>query len=254
MGRRLLRLLGVVAAVAALVATVLVVEVELARRGPELTDDEPLDLDGLVGARRPGAVEHVVWLGDSTAAGVGASGRAGALPRQVARAAGHPVDLTVLAVSGDRVADVLADQVGAVPARTETVYVSVGANDAVHLTRAGDFRRRYVEVLDALPAGVDRVVLLGVPDLGSTPRFAQPLRFLAGVRGGTLDAVIADLADAPGRTYVDIAGETGPAFRRRPGRFFAADDYHPDDDGYGLWAGAVALATTTDPSTTGGTP
>lgn len=249
MGRRLQRLLGAlaaVAAVAALVALVLLVEVELARRGPDLTDGGPLELDGLVGAGRPGPVEGVVWLGDSTAAGVGASGRATALPRQVARAAAGPVELTVLAVSGDRVADVLDEQVAAVPDGTNTVYVSVGANDAVHLTGAADFRRRYEAVLRALPAGVDRVVLLGVPDLGSTPRFAQPLRFLAGVRGGTLDAVIADLADAPGRTYVDIAGETGPAFRRDPGRLFAADDYHPNDRGYARWAAAVVDATRSD--------
>ena len=138
--------------------------------------------------------------------------------------------------------DVLADQVDHVPADVDTVYISVGANDTVHLTSAGDFRRRYEQVLSSLPPTAD-VVLLGVPDMGSTPRFAQPLRFVAGVRGGTIDAVIADLARAPGRTYVDIAGETGPAFRRDPGELFAADDYHPSDAGYALWAAAVTGAT-----------
>ena len=241
MGRRLLRVAAALAAATVALVVVLGVEVQLARRGPDLADDAPLVLDGVVGRGRSGAVEQVVWLGDSTAAGVGASGRAGALPRQVARAAGHPVDLTVLAVSGDRVADVLADQVDAVPAGADTVYVSVGSNDAVHLTRAGTFRRDYEAVLAALPAGAD-VVLLGVPDLGSTPRFAQPLRFLAGVRGGTLDAVIADLADGPGRTYVDIAGSTGPAFRADPDDLFARDRYHPDDDGYARWSAAVVGA------------
>ena len=91
------------------------------------------------------------------------------------------------------------------------------------------------------------VVLLGVPDMGSTTRFAQPLRFIAGVRGGTIDAVTADLAARPGRTYVDIAGETGPAFRDDPGRLFAADDYHPSDAGYTLWADAVVAAAATAP-------
>lgn len=242
MGRRLLRVAAAVGAAALALVVVLAVEVQLARRGPEPADDPPLELDGVVGRGRAGTAEQVVWLGDSTAAGVGASGRSGALPRQVARAGDRPVDLTVLAVSGDRVADVLADQVDAVPAATDTVYVSVGANDAVHLTRAGDFRRDYEAVLAALPDAAD-VVLLGVPDLGSTPRFAQPLRFLAGVRGGTLDAVIADLADEPGRTYVDIAGATGPAFRADPDRLFARDRYHPNDAGYARWAAAVVDTT-----------
>ena len=60
--------------------------------------------------------------------------------------------------------------------------------------------------------------------------------------GGTLDAVIHDLASAGGHPYVDIAGETGPAFRRDPGRLFAADDYHPSDAGYRRWADAVVAA------------
>ena len=36
-----------------------------------------------------------------------------------------------------------ADQVGAVPAGADTVYVSVGSNDAVHSDAAGTFRRDY---------------------------------------------------------------------------------------------------------------
>lgn len=221
---------------------VLGVEVLVARNGPDLTEGRPLDLDGVVHAGRAGPTERVVWLGDSTAAGVGASRPAAALPRLVAAGRDHPVDLTVLAVSGARVADVLAEQVPRLPADgIDTVMISVGSNDAVHLTRVGDFERRYRDVLDALPRDAT-VVLLGVPDLGSTPRFAQPLRFLAGVRGGTIDAVIDHLADAPGRTYVDIAGETGPEFRRHPSTLFAADHYHPSDAGYELWAAAVGRA------------
>ena len=221
---------------------VLGAEAMLAARGPDLTQGEPYDLDDIVGADKDGRTEHMVWLGDSTVAGVGASEPDTALPRVYAAGRGHPVDLTVLAVSGARVSDVVDDQLPRFPeGDVDTVLISIGANDAVHLTRAGDFERRYRQVLDALPAGAD-VVMLGVPDIGSVPRFAQPLRYLAGVRGGTIDAVIDDLADAPGRTYVDIAGETGPAFRRDPGTLFASDDYHPSDAGYELWVSAVAEA------------
>lgn len=223
-------------------AVVLGVEVLIAANGAKLPETEPYDLDGVVGPDRDGRTERMVWLGDSTAAGVGASSAETALPRAYAAGRDHPVDLTVLAVSGARVSDVVDEQLPRFPDReVDTVVISVGANDAVHLTRAGDFERRYRRVLDALPADAD-VVMLGVPDIGSVPRFAQPLRFVAGVRGGTIDAVIDDLADAPGRTYVDIAGETGPAFRRDPGTLFAADDYHPSDAGYELWLSAVTDA------------
>ena len=220
-------------------AAILGTEVVLASRGVDLTETDPYDLDGVVGDDKPGRTERVVWLGDSTVAGVGSSEPDAALPRSYAAGLDHPVDLTVLAVSGARVADVVDEQLPRFPeGEIDTVLISIGANDAVHLTRAGDFGRRYEQVLDALPEGAD-VVMLGVPDIGSVPRFAQPLRFLAGVRGGTIDAVIDDLAGARGHTYVDIAGRTGPAFRRDPGTYFATDDYHPSDAGYVLWSQAI---------------
>jgi lysophospholipase L1-like esterase len=209
------------------------VEIQLARSGGRLPD-VPLALDG------PGAGRRMVWLGDSTAAGVGASSSPAALPSQVEDGLGAPdAALAVLAVSGARAADVRADQVPKVAGlRPDLVLISVGANDTVHLTGRGAFRHTYEELVRALPAGVP-VVLLGVPDMGAIPRFAQPLRAVTGWRGRHLDAEVRRVAADTGAVYADIAGPTGPAFRRDPGRYFAADDFHPSDAGYGLWADAV---------------
>ena len=229
---RLARRAGlVVAAAVAGVAVVLVVEIQLARAGSRLPD---LDLV----LNRPGTGKRVVWLGDSTAAGVGASSSAGALPSQVADGLAAP-EVAVLAVSGARVGDVLADQVPKVAAlRPDLVLISVGANDTIHLTGRGAFRHTYEKVVRALPAGVP-VVLLGVPDMGAIPRFAQPLRAVSGWRGRNVDAEVRRVAAGTGAVYADIAGPTGPPFRRHPDKYFAADDFHPSDAGYGLWADAV---------------
>ena len=86
-------------------------------------------------------------------------------------------------------------------------------------------------------------MLLGVPDLGAPTRLPQPLRALAGWRGRALDSDVRHLAAGRHALYVAIAGRTGPAFRRHPDRYFAADHYHPDDAGYQLWADAVVAAT-----------
>jgi lysophospholipase L1-like esterase len=214
-------------------AVVLLVEIQLARAGNRLPDLE-LVLD------RQGAGRRIVWLGDSTAAGVGASSSAGALPSQVADGLGAPgTSVTDLAVSGARVADVLADQVPKVAGlKPDLVLISVGANDTIHLTGRGTFRHTYEELLRALPRGVP-VVMLGVPDMGAIPRFAQPLRAVAGWRGRHLDGEVRHVAAGAGAIYADIAGPTGPPFRRHPDRYFAADDFHPSDAGYGLWADAV---------------
>jgi len=232
-------------AVPLIAAVALAIEVELAIHGTNLANDGRFLLDRVVGGGS-GPVLRVTWLGDSTAAGVGASRPATALPRVVAdalaAALGRPVELTVLAVTGARVDDVLHRQVGRVPAATDLVVVDVGSNDVTHLTPVADFRRRYRTLLDQLPHRA-KVVLLGVPDMGAVTRFAQPLRAIAGWRGRTVDREVVHLARDRRLGYVDIAGKTGPSFRRHPGRYLAVDHYHPSDDGYRLWADAVVPVT-----------
>lgn len=227
------RVAGAALGLAAALAVVVAVEIQLARSGDRLPERK-LVLD------RPGSGPDVVWLGDSTAAGEGASSAAGTVAGQVEDGLGRPgASLTVLAVSGARVADVLARQVPLVAGRhPDLVLISVGANDTIHLTGRTEFRRTYEGLVRALPAGVP-VVLLGVPDMGSIARFAQPLRAIAGRRGRRLDGEVRRVATATGAVYADIAGPTGPAFRRDPRRYFAADDFHPSDAGYRLWADAV---------------
>lgn len=229
-------LTGAVAVPVALLA-VLGVEVVLARRAPTL-GGPPLALGGPVGQGSRPAL-GMVWLGDSTAAGVGASRAAAALPTVVAEGLDRPVELTVLATSGATIADVVEHQLQAVPEDgADLVLVSVGANDVTHMTGRDDFESGYRRLVDGLPASA-QVVLLGIPDMGGIPRLAQPLRWLAGIRGEQFDDVVEAVAEDTGAAYVDIAGETGPAFRREPGRFFADDRYHPSDEGYRRWAQAV---------------
>jgi len=193
----------------------------------------------------------MVWLGDSTAAGVGANGPEGSLPRQVAARLGGPVELVVLARSGARLDEVVQQQLPRVASLDpDLVLVSAGANDVVHLASKRRFARQYREMLDGLRP--IPVVVLGVPDMGAAPRFAQPLRAIAGWRGRALDGAVRDAVG--GRVdvrYVDIAGRTGPAMRREPDRYFAADRYHPNDAGYGLWADAVLDVVRTLPPVPG---
>jgi lysophospholipase L1-like esterase len=220
-------------------------EAWVAARGPHPIDPPAPPDDLAAGALRArgSPVASVVWLGDSTAAGVGASDLAGTLAEQVAAQLAQPIRLSVVARSGARVADVLKSQLPEVARlRPTEVFVSVGANDATHVTRRSAFRRDYGRVLAGLPSSVVRVVLLGVPDMGAPPRLAQPLRAVAGWRGRALATDIRHLAGRRHVIYVDIEGGAGPTFRRQPGRYFSSDHYHPNDAGYRLWAKVVVAA------------
>jgi lysophospholipase L1-like esterase len=233
----------ILAAAALLVSFVgvLVIEAMVARGGVHPGAGPPLPSNAPAGP--PGtAVDTVVWLGDSTGAGIGATRLTAILPEQAAELIGRPVTMTILARSGDTVADVLHNQVPRLGALHPTVvFITVGANDTTHMTSRSAFRRDYERVISGLPPGVRSVVLLGVPDMGAPPRLPQPLRAVAGWRGRMLDADVRHLAArTPRALYVDIAGKTGPAFRQHPRTYFAPDRFHPNDAGYGLWAKAVA--------------
>ena len=226
-------------------AALLAGEVWWAVRGAEMLEPPASPQDSAAGpptvSRVP--VTTVVWLGDSTAAGVGAGAPDATLPEQVAALLAQPVRLTVVARSGARVADVLRSQLPQVVRLQPTeVYISVGANDATHLTSRPHFRRDYERLVAGLPPSVQRVVLLGVPDLGAPPLLPQPLRAVAGWRGRALATDVRNLARRHHAVYVDIAAGAGPAFRAHPGTYFASDHFHPSAAGYHLWAQVTATA------------
>ena len=230
-----------------LAALFLGAEVLLARSGV-LTGRAPATMPEWEPSRRdqpPDVIgAQVVWLGDSTAVGYGASSMSAGLPHRLASLLEQDGRPLVLAEGGARVRDVVTRQLPQLAGHAPAVaFVSVGANDTMHLTSKASFRRDYHTILAQFPPGT-RVVLLGVPDMGALPRIPQPLRALAGRRCRSLDRVVRSLAAAqPGtRRHVDVGSLVGPVVRRDPARYLAADGYHPSDAGYELCAQAVIAA------------
>lgn len=237
-GRPLRRALLAAGAGLGAFAGLMAAEVLIARNGPPPSLGPPPPSRTPAGS--PGTpTDTVVWLGDSTAAGMGASCLEGTVGWCTAGLLGRPVLLTVLGHSGDRIRDVLHQQLPAVAAAQPTVVMlSIGANDVTHLTGRRAFRRDYAAVLAGLPP-VRQAVIVGVPDMGTSPRVPQPLRAIAGWRGRRLNRDVRRLAARHGLAYVDVE-RTGRAFRAHPDRYFARDLYHPNDAGYALWADAIA--------------
>ncbi len=245
------RLLALVVLVVLGPLVVLGIEVQLARSsGGRLADES--------GQRprqrpvRPGPEPlHVVWLGDSTSTGVGADRFEDSTAWRVAEGlTDGAVTLTVLGRSGDQVHEVLDEQLPELadvllPGSEHVVLVSIGANDVTALTRRPTFADRYRRMVDEIEAtlggteGAGRVVLVGIPDIGTAPRLLPPLRQVAGLRGGQLDDEIARVARQRGVHHVDLAGRTSRTFSSDPDRYFSADEYHPSSDGHEVWADAV---------------
>ncbi|MBA2609269.1 MAG: SGNH/GDSL hydrolase family protein [Actinobacteria bacterium] len=242
-------MLIVSAVFAALIVVTLGVETQLALRGREVVAPDTKTLAASFAAESVDRHVKTLWMGDSTAAGVGASNPDGCLSSQVGSElldtnAPHGYDMQVIAVSGARIGDVVDKQLPRVAAhKPDVVAISIGANDTIHLTRAATFRDRYKKLIDGLVrAGVsaDHIVLIGVPDIGSPTRLMQPLRAIVGLRSRRLDREVRNVAKAKGVRYVDLFHATSKPFRANPSKYLADDKYHPSDAGYALWAKAVA--------------
>ena len=239
------RLLLAVVVVLLVPLIVLGVEVQLARTGGRLADETGFRPDAL--AVRPGPDPlRVVWLGDSTAAGVGAGEVDASMAHRVAAGiADGPATLTILAVSGAQVHEVLDGQLPELAGTAaDVVFVSIGANDVTALTRQPTFRARYRRLVDGIRDAVPdaELYLVGIPDIGTAPRLAVPLRQIAGVRAAQLDDEIEEIAADAGLVHIDLASRTSSTFSADPDRYFADDGYHPSADGHEVWADAILAA------------
>lgn len=234
----------VAAAVVALGLTLLAVQgVLAARRGYLPTSSAPV-LDGRYGDGAP-AVRLAV-LGDSTAAGVGvdrAEDTVGGRLATLLAGDGRSVALAAFGVSGARTAD-LDEQVSralAAPDRPDIALLLVGSNDATHAVRLSNVRRDLGSAVRRLRAAGVTVVVGTCPDLGAARAFAQPLRTVLAWEGRRVGAAEREAVRASGAVAVDLAAETGAAFRADP-RTLSSDQFHPSARGYALWADALLPA------------
>jgi lysophospholipase L1-like esterase len=236
------RVVAGVAATTVASGALLAVEALLASRREYLSADTAPPIRGEFGRAFAPPLRLAV-LGDSTAAGVGVAKVEDTVAGRTARVladTGRFVTLDGLGVSGSRAGD-LAPQVSrALVHKPDVAVVLIGANDATHATRLDDVRRDVRLAVERLHAAGVRVVVGTCPDMGSATAFLPPLRQLVAWQGRRVAAASREGATIAGAVAVDIGAETGPEFRRDPGRYLSSDEFHPSADGYALWAAALA--------------
>ena len=236
--KRLLKLTFVaVGAVAALLGA----EILLAYTREYLPTTPALELGGTFGSPDAKRLRFTV-LGDSTAAGLGAGKPEDAYPTVLSERLaerGWRVELTAFGMSGDRVHDVLVDQVPkAIETRPDLIFVGIGANDVTHLTSLSDVERDMGEIIDALTGTGAVLVVAGPPDMRADA-WLEPLRSLAGWRGRQVADAIEAAAEERGIPVVQLAEKAAPYFASNPEDAYASDMFHPGPRGYRAWADAI---------------
>jgi lysophospholipase L1-like esterase len=222
-------------------AALLGFEIYLAWTREYLPTSPAMKLGGRFGSGTGRPLRFVV-LGDSTAAGLGASGPDHAYPTVLARRLaedGWDVDLQAFGVSGARIEDVLEDQVPpAARAEPDLIFVGIGANDVTHLTSLDEVRSDFGLLLDRLLDTGAALAVAGPPDMRAAA-WLEPLRSMAGLRGRQVASAMREVAEERGVPVVPLAEEAGPYFASNPEEAYGGDEFHPGDGGYRAWADAI---------------
>lgn len=222
---------------AAPLAPLLLVQGRLVRRRIVRLPEPEGARAGVTGA---GPRLRLVVLGDSAAAGVGASHQSEALLGRVVErlAPRFRVEWELLAKSGATTASTLRS-LGKLRRRVYDVAVtSLGVNDVTGgLSRAG-WRREQRALRAALRSdfGIRAIVLSGLPPVHGFPALPQPLRWYLGARARHFDRDLEqDVRTEPGSEFVSLD------FARDVEQM-AEDGYHPGPEIYAAWGRRVADA------------
>lgn len=197
---------------------------------------------GTAGTHRPGTPVRLLFVGDSSAAGVGVDHQDAALAAPTAALlsgrTGTPVHWQLVARSGvdtrEALALLQAHEGTLRPA--DLLVTALGVNDVTAQRSPRQFLADYAELLQAVQrrTGATAAVLNGVPPLHVAPAVPQPLRWYLGGCARRLDAGLQQWAAArPDCAHLSLQW-AGVA------RDMARDGFHPGQAQYRQWAALVA--------------
>ncbi len=227
---------GGLVGVGAAIAGVAVAQAAMAKRhiGPR-TEAAPY-ADGLYGPRHTGTSLRFVFLGDSSAAGLGADSplaTPGALLAQgLVEATDRPVRFVNVATVGACSADLELQVTRALLIRPQVVAIMIGVNDVTHLVRPQTAVRDLEQAVSRLVEVGAEVIVGTCADIGTVKHIAQPLRWIGRRLSRQLAAAQTIAVIEAGGRSVSLADLLGSQFLADPDALFSTDRFHPSSAGY----------------------
>ncbi len=179
---------------------------------------------------------RILVLGDSTAVGVGVSDPKNSIAGRLAEVMPW-AEIRNDAVAGLTTHELLNSLSMSVPEKFyDLILIQIGANDIVrftHIETAGAYVR---EVFAWAGRKGKTTALMTSGNIGASRMFPLPIRAIYARRTLRFREKFRALAEERYVIYVDLfePKESDP-FVLEPDRYYAADFFHPSDDGYGVW-------------------
>jgi lysophospholipase L1-like esterase len=183
---------------------------------------------------------NLLFVGDSTMAGVGAKHQEVALgaltAREVSASLARPVRWQIIAKSGLKTSQVEALTEKEELLDADVLITALGCNDVLAQTKPREFVESYARLIAALlPTDRSRLAIIsGLPPLHIMRAIPQPLRWFFGIYARKLDQALRKWSlKRRGAAYLSLQWA---ADRSR----LAADRFHPGEGLYREWAHRIA--------------
>jgi lysophospholipase L1-like esterase len=183
---------------------------------------------------------RLLFVGDSTMAGVGVEHQTCALPFQVATSLATRLDRSVrwqtVAKSGINTSQALEFAKGQALLPADVVITALGTNDVTSQRKPDQFVNDYKVLISTLSnqVGASFAIISGLAPLHLTQAAPQPLRWYLGKYANTLDVGLRQwIKSQTNIAYVSLQWASNA-------NEMAADGYHPGKNQYRAWAELVS--------------
>ncbi len=205
------------------------------RRRANILEEPPGARDGQMGTDSP---LRLLIVGDSSAAGVGATSQDKALSGQLVQNLAKDFQVTwkLIGESSITTQGMLNRLAPLPPEPFDVVVTALGVNDVTRATSRANWVTRQSLLAESLVSkfGAKCIIASGLPPMGAYPKLPQPLRWIVGAQAKRLDEALAQLAAThPVLTHLPLSIPFEP-------RYQASDGYHPSEEAYTLWAALFA--------------
>ena len=179
--------------------------------------------------------DRILFLGDSTACGVGASSPVNSVAGLLGKSEPE-VTIENRGHTGMRVKDLLQSFHPESWERYQTIVIQIGSNDITHGTESIDLTLELALLFDRASRVANNVVVLHGGNVGNAPIFPWPISAIMNRRTRKLRKIIRDLTKDSCITYIDLCdAEQQITLEKNPTQWFAADGFHPNDALYSFW-------------------
>lgn len=180
-------------------------------------------------------VKNILIIGESTAAGVGASTQEKTFASHIYHQSDKAFNIYNLGKNGlkaGRLKRLLAHAKQEIPEKFEIAIILIGANDCFKFTPPRRFSHQLKEFIELLQnkKSVQQVILLSIAPVQHFPSIPGIMRFFLGMHRSILTRELKSLQKIiPGLDFNNFKFE-------KSSEFLASDGIHPSDKGYELMA------------------